>query len=142
MDIQLKTGSLQVTILLLVVLSTLNYQLASGQDYGCRVNISPGDPTELDEVEVQVSFHFRTDPPHVSDFSSVVQKDNVFLVNATVLVPKKDEFVLQVVHTDSFTYELGKLNAGNYTFEVCVKTIHGSEEFSCVKKSGFRNCKL
>lgn len=101
------------------------------------MKITPEEPTELDEIGIQVSFHFRTDPPRAFNFSSIIQRDAVFSVNVTVFVPKKDKAVLQVVHTDSFTYDLGKLDAGNYTFAVYVETIHGREQFILVKKVKF-----
>jgi len=33
-----------------------------------------------------------------------------------------------MVHTDNFTYQLGRLSAGHYVFKLFVKTFHGSEE--------------
>lgn len=133
----MKARILQVAVLVFVVLSALNHHLASAQNFGGRVEISPEDPTELDDVEVQVSFYFRTDPPNAVNFSSVIQNENVFKVNVTVLVPRKDWVRLEVPHTDSFTYHLGRLDAGNYIFEVYVKTIHGSDQFWLEKEVEF-----
>ena len=49
--------------------------------------------------------------------------------NVTIHEPRKDEVVSQVTHTDSFTYQLGKLKAGKYIFQVYVQTVHGSQDY-------------
>jgi len=60
----------------------------------------------------------------------MVHRDgNTFSVDVVVYVPRKDEFVSQVVHNESNVYRLGRLEAGEYTFKVYVQTVHGSSEY-------------
>jgi len=73
---------------------------------------------------VFVNFLFYTDPPHIVDFGKVHEEGNAFSVNVTVHMPRRDEFVLQVVHNQSNTYTLGRLEAGEYAFRVYVQTVH------------------
>jgi len=133
----LKTRIIQFIILLFAVIFIINLSVTLAEDFGCKVEINPENPTELDEVNVSVSFYFCTDPPCVVDFGSVVRNGDAFSVNITILVPKDNELVLQILHVDNSTYHLGRLDAGNYTFEVYVKTVHGSEQFWLEKKVEF-----
>jgi hypothetical protein len=91
----------------------------------------------MDEVEIKVIFDFRTWPPYVDDFGSVIQKGSLYSVNVAIHVPKEDEFVLQMVHIANFKYSLGMLDPGHYIFEVYVGTIHGYEESRCIKRVEF-----
>jgi len=92
----------------------------------CWVNVVPEKPTELDDVRVFVDFFSYTNPPHIVVFGKVHEEGNAFSVNATVHVPRRDDFVLQVIHNQSNTYTLGRLEAGEYAFRVYVQTVHGS----------------
>ena len=105
-----------------------NICLTTAENFGSQIIVNPSDPSETDNVNVLVIFQFRTQPPYVANFSSIVQRGNVFLANVTVYTPRKDEYVLEMVHTDNFTYHLGKLSAGHYVFRLFVRTFHGSEE--------------
>ena len=131
---RLKPRIILVTVLILFVSTSAGYNLVFAQTLDCNVEIDPADPTSIEEIEVRVSFDFRTYPPHVDDFGSIVRNDNIFSVNVTLFVPREDEFVLQMVHTDSFEKNLGALDPGEYTFKVYVTTIYGSEESWSVDK--------
>ena len=124
-----------VLFLVLVWIFSVGVSFASG--IGCGVWVFPENPTEADEVRVFVNFDFRTRPPFVEDFGEVNREGNVFSVVVTVHVPAKDEDVLQVVHNDSHTYVLGRLEAGEYTFKVYVQTVHGSSEYWLEKEVRF-----
>ncbi len=115
----------------------LNSHLAQATVSGCYIEVNPSQPTELDEVTVFVSLLFRTYAPYVVDFGSVIRNGNVLSVNVTVSVPRSDEYVLQVIHADNFTYQIGKLEAGNYTFQLYIKTINGIEQFWLEKTTEF-----
>jgi len=122
-------------VLLVLLFLTLASYLASNV-YGsltsrrsCWIEVEPENPTEADEVKITVNLSFLTHPPYVENFGSLSSKDNVFAVNVTIYEPRKDEFVLEVTHTDSFTYQLGKLKAGKYIFQVYVQTVHGSQDY-------------
>ena len=124
-----------------VVLSFLmlgfGVQLSSATGMDCRVRVVPEQPTELDYVKIFVEFRFYTDPPRVVDFGVVHREGNTFSVDVTVYVPAKDEFVPQVVHNQSHMYQLGRIEAGEYTFRVYVQTVHGSNEYWLEKEVGF-----
>jgi|Deesub1362A_J573_1020465.scaffolds.fasta_scaffold02250_7 hypothetical protein len=109
----------------------------SADFFDCVVNIKPENPTILDEVKVYVNFLFRTHPPFVQDFGLISKDGNSFSVTVTILVPRKDEVCLQILHTANFTYSLGKLDIGNYTFNLYVKTVHGSEGYWLEKRIDF-----
>ena len=115
--------------LFLAVMLSFSVQFAFAERMGCWVRVIPEQPTELDEVKVAVNFLFYTYPPNVIDFGTVHRDGNTFSVDVVVYVPRKDEFVLQVVHNDSNVYRLGRLEAGEYTFKVYVQTVHGSSEY-------------
>ena len=116
-------------VLFLAVALVFSVQFSYASGFGCDVCVFPENPTEADEVRVFVNFDFRTWPPFVEDFGEVNREGNVFSVVVTVHVPAKDEYVLQVVHNDSHSYRLGRLEAGEYTFKVYVQTIHGSSQY-------------
>jgi hypothetical protein len=120
-----------------MLILTFSVQLAVAERIGCWVRINPENPTESDEVNVIVNFEFLTYPPYVVDFGSISKNGNVFSVNVTIHVPKKDEVVLQMIHNRTFTYRLGKLDAGDYVFQVFVQTIHGSEDYWLEKQVEF-----
>ncbi len=109
---RLKPRIILVTVLNLFVSTSAGCNLVFAQTLDCNVEIDPADPTSIDEIEVRVSFDFRTYPPHVDDFGSIVRNDNVFSINVTLFMPKNDEFILQIIHTDSFEKNLGALNPG------------------------------
>ena len=112
-------------------------QLSSATGMDCRVRVVPEQPTELDYVKIFVEFRFYTDPPRVVDFGVVHREGNTFSVDVSVYVPAKDEFVLQVVHNQSHVYQLGRIEAGEYTFRVYVQTVHGSSEHWLEKEVRF-----
>jgi len=124
-------------VLFLAVTLVFSVQFSYASGIGCDVWIFPENPTEADEVRVFVNFDFRTWPPFVEDFGEVNRERNVFSVVVTVHVPAKDEYVLQVVHNDSHTYVLGRLEAGEYVFRVYVQTVHGSSEYWLEKEVRF-----
>ena len=115
--------------LFLAVMLSFSVQFAFAERMGCWVKVIPEQPTELDEVKVAVNFLFYTCPPNVTDFGEIHRDGNTFSVDVVVYVPRKDEFVLQVVHNESNVYRLGRLEAGEYIFKVYVQTIHGSSEY-------------
>lgn len=118
----MKRGIMLFIILASVSILTLNPVSATEERFGCHITITPTIPTTSDEVVVSVSFLFHTDPPFVAEFSPVVSNNNVFSINATLVVPRADDAVLQIVHMENHTYHLGKLQAGDYVFEVYGKT--------------------
>ena len=124
-----------------VVLSFLmlgfGVQLSSATGMDCRVRVVPEQHTDLDYVKIFVEFRFYTDPPRVVDFGVVHREGNTFSVDVTVYVPAKDEFVPQVVHNQSHMYQLGRIEAGEYTFRVYVQTVHGSSEHWLEKEVRF-----
>jgi hypothetical protein len=124
-------------ILLIATVLCFSVQLSCAEIMVCWVNVIPEKPAELDDVKVFVNFLFYTDPPHVVDFSRVHREGNMFSVNVTIHVPRRDEFVLQVVHNQSNTYTLGRLEAGEYVFRVYVQTVHGSCEYWLEKEVTF-----
>ena len=115
--------------LFLAVMLGFSVQFVFAERMGCWVRVIPEQPTELDEVKVAVNFLFYTCPPNVMDFGTVHRDGNTFSVDVVVYVPRKDEFVLQVVHNESNVYRLGRLEAGEYIFKVYVQTVHGSSEY-------------
>jgi len=123
--------------LFLAVMLSFSVQFAFAERMGCWVEVIPEQPTELDEVKVAVNFLFYTYPPNVIDFGEIHRDGNTFSVDVVVYVPRKDEFVLQVVHNDSNVYRLGRLEAGEYTFKVYVQTVHGSSEYWLEKEVRF-----
>ncbi|MCD6243438.1 hypothetical protein J7K06_07160 [Candidatus Bathyarchaeota archaeon] len=130
----MKTRITMKVLLVLLFLTLASYLVSNV--YGsltsrcsCWIEVEPENPTEADEVKITVNFSFLTHPPYVEKFGSLSSKDNVFAVNVTIHEPRKDEFVLEVTHTDSFTYQLGKLKAGKYIFQVYVQTVHGSQDY-------------
>ena len=123
--------------LFLAVMLSFSVQFAFAERMGCWVKVIPEQPTELDEVKVAVNFLFYTDPPNVMDFGTVHRDGNTFSVDVVVYVPRKDEFVLQVVHNESNVYRLGRLEAGEYIFKVYVQTVHGSSEYWLEKEVKF-----
>lgn len=118
----MRRGIMLFIILASVSVLTLNSVSAAEERFGCHITMMPTAPTATDEVIVSVSFLFHTDPPFVVEFSSVVSSDNVFSVNVTLVVPRADDVVLQVVHMENQTYHLGKLQTGDYFFKVYGKT--------------------
>ena len=123
--------------LFLAVMLGFSVQFAFAERMGCWVRVIPEQPTELDEVKVAVNFLFYTDPPNVAKFGEIHRDGNTFSVDVVVSVPRKDEFVLQVVHNESNVYRLGRLEAGEYTFKVYVQTVHGSSEYWLEKEVRF-----
>ena len=123
--------------LFLTVMLSFSVQFVFAERMGCGVRVIPEQPTELDEVKVAVNFLFYTYPPNVTDFGTVHRDGNTFSVDVVVYVPRKDEFVLQVVHNESNVYRLGRLEAGEYTFKVYVQTVHGSSEYWLEKEVRF-----
>jgi hypothetical protein len=109
---------------------------AAEDRFGCRIMISPQNPTSTDDIDVSVSFLLRTSPPYVAEFGPVVVNGSVFSVTATLMVPRADEAVLQIIHLDNNTYRLGKLEPGNYSFEVYGKT-QGTAQTWLEKRIGF-----
>jgi hypothetical protein len=109
---------------LLVLVATIGPAsvFAAEDRFGCHIMISPQNPSSADDVDVSVSFLLRTSPPFVAEFSPVVANGSVFSITATLVVPRADDAVLQIVHMDNNTCHLGKLEPGNYSFEVYGKT--------------------
>jgi len=95
---------------------------AAEDRFGCHIMISPQNPTSADDVDVSVGFLLRTSPPFVEEFSPVVANGSVFSIITTLVVPIADDAILQIIHMDNKTYHLGKLEPGNYSFEVYGKT--------------------
>ena len=114
--------------LFLAVMLSFSVQFAFAERMGCWVKVIPEQPTELDEVKVAVNFLFYTDPPNVIDFGTLHRDGNTFSVDVIIWVPAKEK-VRPSIHNDSFTYNLGRLEAGEYTFKVYVQTIHGSNGY-------------
>lgn len=54
-------------------------------------------------------------------------------------MPAPWKFVLQVVHDDGFTYQLGKLPVGSYQFDVYAYYVHWMEGIHYLEKSVFFN---
>ena len=133
----LKSRLLFAVVFLSLLMLGFGVQFSSAVRMGCWVRVIPEQPTELDEVKVAVNFLFYTCPPNVMDFGTVHRDGNTFSVDVVVYVPRKDEFVLQVVHNDSNVYRLGRLEAGEYTFKVYVQTVHGSSEYWLEKEVRF-----
>lgn len=124
-------------IIWLTALSIGKLPSVSADFYDCVIEIKPENPTVLDEVKVYVNFLFRTHPPFVQDFGLISRDGNSFSVIVTILVPRRDEVCLQILHTANFTYSLGKLDVGNYAFNLYVKTVHGSEGYWLEKSIDF-----
>ena len=125
--IELRKAFLFALITISVQAFIFNICLTTAENFGSQIIVNPSDPSETDSVNVLVIFQFHTQPSYVANFSSTVRRGNVFSANVTVYTPRKDEYVLEMVHTDNFTYHLGKLSAGHYVFKLFVKTFHGSE---------------
>ena len=123
--------------LFLAVMLSFSVQFAFAERMGCWVKVIPEQPTELDEVKVAVNFLFYTDPPNVANFGEIHRDGNTFSVDVVVFVPRKDEFVLQVINPQNHTYVLGRLEAGEYTFKVYVQTVHGSSQYWLEKEVRF-----
>lgn len=123
--------------LFLAVMLGFSVQFVFAERMGCWVRVIPEQPTELDEVKVAVNFLFYTCLPNVTDFGTVHRDGNTFSVDVVVFVPRKDEFVLQVVHNESNVYRLGRLEAGEYTFKVYVQMVHGSNGYWLEKEVRF-----
>ena len=133
----MKARVLLSMVLFLAVTLVFSVQFSYASGIGCDVWVFPENPMEADEVRVFVNFDFRTWPPFVEDFGEVNREGNVFSVVVTVHVPAKDEYVLQVVHNDSHSYWLGRLEAGDYIFRVYVQTVHGSSQYWLEKEVRF-----
>ena len=123
-------------ILFLTLMLSFSVQFSSAERMSCRVRVVPEQPTELDDVKVVVNFLFYTDPPYVVDFGAVRRNGNVFSVDVIVWVPAKER-VRPSIHNDSFTYNLGRLEAGEYTFRVYVQAVHGSNDYWLVYEEPF-----
>jgi len=111
-------------------------RFSSAVRMGCWVRVIPEQPTELDDVRIVVNFLFYTDPPYVIDFGAVRRNGNVFSVDVIIWVPAKEQ-VRPSIHNDSFTYNLGRLEAGEYTFRVYVQAVHGSNDYRLVCEEPF-----
>lgn len=93
------------------------------------ITLNPSTPTTSDNINITVSYFFSTSPPAVEEFGSIVQAGNTFSVNVTVHFPAPWEYVTQMVHTDSHTYNLGSLIVGEYKFQVYINRTHYMEGF-------------
>ena len=89
--------------------------------------ISPSYPTTCDNVTIAVSFLFGSSPPHVDEFGPIERTGSTFSVTVAVYYPAPGDIVLFIVHTDSHTYGIGRLAAGQYTFTVYVQRLHFME---------------
>ena len=124
----LKSRLLFAVVFLSLLMLGFGVQFSSAVRMDCWVRVIPEQPTELDEVKVAVNFLFYTDPPNVIDFGTLHRDGNTFSVDVIIWVPAKEK-VRPSIHNDSFTYNLGRLEAGEYTFKVYVQTIHGSNGY-------------
>jgi len=125
----LKSRLLFAVVFLSLLMLGFGVQFSSAVRMDCWVRVIPEQPTEFDEVKVSVNFLFYTCPPNVMDFGTLHRDGNTFSVDVVVYVPRKDEFVLQVINPQNHTYVLGRLEAGEYTFRVYVQMVHGSSEY-------------
>jgi len=101
------------TLTIIPLVSATDFQSSNPE-----IIIEPENPTTNDYINITVIFSFRTHPPYVADFGKIIRTDNNFNVNISVYLPAKDEYRLQVLHSDSYTYKLGYLPEGTYTFNV------------------------
>ncbi len=93
------------------------------------VTLNPSTPTTSHSINITVSYFFGTFPPYVQEFGSIVQSGNILSVNVTLLFPEPWEFVTDMVHNDSHTYNLGSLSVGEYEFRVYINRTHFMEGF-------------
>jgi hypothetical protein len=126
-----------VLILLLVGFLTLGFNVlsASAEVFEPSVTVTPESPTVDDEVSVEVSFGFTSMPPFVEEFGPIIPSGSTFYITATIYVPTPDEYVLFVMHDDSFTYQLGNLPVGSYQFDVYAYYVHYMEGTHYLAKS-------
>ena len=101
------------TLTIIPLVSATDFQSSNPE-----IIIEPENPTTNDYINITVIFSFRTHPPYVADFGKIVRTDNNFNVNISVYLPSHNEYCLQVLHSDSYTYKLGYLPEGTYTFNV------------------------
>lgn len=133
---------MMLTVLLVGVL-TYALNVASVKSYYEPVDIlvraMPQFPTANDNISVQVDFIWASLPPYVTEFGSPIRFDNTFSINATVFLPLPEEPVFWMPHTNRHTYQLGRLLAGSYQFDVYVLYVHYLEGTYYLAKSLFFN---
>lgn len=93
------------------------------------VTLTPDAPTTADNISITVSYFFSSWPPFAEDFGPAVAVENTFSVNVTVFFPAPTDVVLFIVHTDSYTYNLGNLSVGQYEFQVYINRTHYMEGY-------------
>lgn len=91
------------------------------------VTLDPSSPTIFESINTTVGFFFASYPPYVEEFGPLTRDGNTFAVNMTIYVPAPWEPVLCIVHTDSYTYNLGNLSGGEYEFKAYIHHIHYTE---------------
>lgn len=96
-------------------------------NYYPELTLEPSSPTVFESVSMNVSFFFGTAPPSVEEFGPLTRDGNTFSVNVTIFVPAPEEYVLFIIHTDSYIYDLGNLSGGDYEFNVYVHHVHYTE---------------
>jgi parallel beta-helix repeat protein len=97
--------------------------------WNLNVSMTPQNPGVNDLVNVTVSFTFGCEPPYVEEFSPVHVNGNIFSINVTVYLLAPGEYCWTWVHTDSHTYSLANISAGEYEFRIYVETIHWNEGY-------------
>jgi len=75
---ELRKAFLFALITISVQAFMFNICLTTAENFGSQIIVNPSDPSETDSVNVLVIFQFRTWPPYVANFSSIVRRGNVF----------------------------------------------------------------
>jgi len=132
-----KTRLMFAVVFLSFLMLGFGVQLSSATKIDCWVRVIPEQPTECDDVNVAVELRFNIDAPCVHDWGAVQREGNTFFVNVTVSVPAKDMLVPQAFRNESFSYQLGRLGAGEYIFKVYVQTIGGSNDYWLICEKPF-----
>jgi len=92
-------------------------ELGAFHSWSSAVVVAPSYPIIADEVNVTITFFFRSMPPYTT-FGNLTRAGNTFSVSVTIY---DHDLVCWMLHEDEFTYHLGKLPAGSYQFDVYVE---------------------
>jgi len=121
-----------ILTLLLISIFTLAFNIQQAEAayyYSFEITVTPEFPTTLDEVQVTISFDKGSISYQVT-FGPVSQIGNEFFVEIDIYVPEISYPTME--HVD-YTYTLGKLPAGSYSFTATVWVSgwgSGFEEYS------------
>ena len=133
----MKTRLMFAVVFLSFLMLGFGVQFSSATKIDCWVRVIPEQPTECDDVNVAVELRFNIDAPRVHDWGTIQREGNTFFVNVTVWVPAKDILVPPAISNESFSYRLGRLRAGEYSFKVYVQTIGGSNDYWLICEKSF-----